>query len=118
MKNLLRLTLLATIIFIFTAASPEKRYNRKTLVSVYAANGTAWHGNLTISGALNDSFGTSGYYYLGQVQTGSYTVTLSVGGPATSHTYMFTNAPTQVSSSGSVTWTGVSISGTSTASIY
>jgi|SRR5579859_1702591 len=118
MKNLFKLTLVTGIILLFTAASPAHNHRGKSLVNIYVANGTAWHGNLEIYGALNDSFGTSGYYPMGQINTGTYTITLSIGGPAVSHTYMFTNASTQVTSSGSVTWNNVNITGTSTGSIY
>ena len=119
MKNLFKLTFVAAIILLFTAATPAHKPSHKTSVSVYVGNGTAWTGTLDIVGGLYGGFGTSGYYYMGQVSTGTYTVTLSINEPGSvSHTYMFTNAPTQVSSSGSVTWYNVNITGTSTGSIY
>lgn len=122
MKNLVKLTFVGAAVILAVAATPSPKHRiavkPRTSVTVFIDNGTDWKGQLQIVGALTDSFGTSGQYNMGQVNTGTYTVTITLGGPAVSRTYNFTNATQQVSSSGSVTWNNVSISGTATGSIF
>ncbi|TDX02092.1 hypothetical protein [Dinghuibacter silviterrae] len=115
MKKIYQIAFLAVAVLLLTSATPA---HKQILVNVYAANGINWPGTLNIVGGLDEGFPPTSYTYMGQIAAGTYTVTLSISGPLVSRTYMLTGEPTQVSSSGSVTWTNVSITGTTVASVY
>jgi hypothetical protein len=119
MKTIFSLPILSAILLFSMALSPADTHTKKTSVSVYVGNGTAWDGTLQMSGAsyLDYDYGTDGYYFAGNVNTGSYTVTITCTAPG-SHLYQFTGGFSQNSSTGSVTFNNVSVTGTSTATIY
>lgn len=81
------------------------------------ANGTAFYGNLRMCGNINFNFSPTSYQYAGQTETGPCTLTITCDAPGT-HTYSFTGGYTQTSSTGSVTFNYVYVSGPSTASVY
>ena len=120
MKKVLRLTLALSAIVALSMAAirPAKKHGPKTTYNFYVQNGTAWHGAIVGYGALDvsypDSFYSTGLYFIKALNSASYiTVVITSGAPGT-HTYGLTGgvSPTPtpiVSSSGSATFTGVSV---------
>ncbi|MBN9381332.1 MAG: hypothetical protein J0H74_11235 [Chitinophagaceae bacterium] len=117
MKKFINLLLLSALVCLSMSVSPVNKHNKKTLVNIYTANGTAFYGTLKMCGSLNFTFSPTTTQYAGQVDTGPCTVTITCGAPGT-HTYMFTGGYSQTTSSGSVTFNNVNVAGTSTASVY
>jgi HKD family nuclease len=121
MKRLFSLILMSAILIVAMSAgpiknSPVKNHHQKTLVDVYLNNGTAWVASANIGGNIF-SEGPEDCGEVGSVSTGTYTVTLSTTASG-SHQYLFTGQATQVKSTGSATFTNVSISGDVTAAVY
>ena len=128
MKQLLRLSLALSAIYLISVSATPKHTSSapepgspvsKASYGFYVQNGTAWNGTVTGYGAIytpsGAPFGTSGVYFLQSINPAiSYiTVTITCNAPG-SHTYGLTGGvsptPTPVTtSSGSVTWTGVSV---------
>jgi hypothetical protein len=117
MKSFINYSLAIAIACLTMSANPVHNVARQTLVSVYTANGTAFYGTLKVGGAINFTYSPTSYQYAGQISTGPATVTITCGAPG-SHLYQFTGGYAQTTSSGSVTFNNVNITGTSTASIY
>lgn len=119
MKKVFNLTVLSAILLFSMSLSPVNTHSKKFLDAIYVGNGTAWDGTLQMSGAgyLYYAYGTDGYYSAGSVSTGTYTVTITCDAPGT-HLYQFTGGFSQNSSTGSVTFSNVLVTGTSVATIY
>lgn len=131
MKKLINLSLVlsAIVLLSMSAVRPANKHftGKKTVYSFYVANGTAWRGYITTYGALylpyNDTFGTSGYYYMGAVNTAQADyITVNVTSFASgSHLYQLTGvtgASPITTSTGHASWTGLTVTGNVTCSIY
>ena len=118
MKRLFSLVLLSSILLVTMSARPIRpsvRKFSKTYVDVYLNNGTAWNVTLNISGSIY-SEGPESCGEVGSTGMSSVNVTLSTNAPGT-HQFLFTGATTQITS-GSASWSAVSVNGDITAAVY
>lgn len=121
MKKFLNLTILLSVLILSVAAIPTHKPKKpNTLVGLYVANGSNYPGTISVSGAsyLVDTFLSSTVTHVGDINTGDYyNVTVNCTQPG-SWVYGFPGKSNIVSSSGSATFTNVTVSGSVTATIY
>ena len=117
----INLTVLTVVLFFSMAFMPAHKAKKPfTSVGLYVANGSNYPGSISVSGAsyLSGPFLSSTVTYIGNINTGDYyNVTVNCTQPGT-WVYGFPGKSNIVSSSGSATFTNVTVTGSVTATIY